>query len=112
MADTTVTLNAFCLTVLKGILAAPGWADAGQNWVAGQLLEEVIWPLNVPQEPTEGDLAAHREWAKQEYHLGLRKRQIDVIAACVKHFAGNKSFPCSFHLRPLLALAGLAPDAE
>lgn len=109
MTDTSTKLNQFCVAVLNGILAAPGWATPGQNWTAGGILEEVLLPLDIPAEPRFGSVE-HRAWAAVVVELNLSKRQIEVVAACVKHFAEAKGLPASYHLRPLLELAGLKPE--
>lgn len=105
-----IKLNRFCCAILNGILAAPGWATPGQAWTAGEILETVLLPLDLPKEPAPGT-PEHRAWATCSVELAVTDRQRAVIAACAKHFAESKALPPVYHLRPLLELAGLKPDA-
>lgn len=108
-----IKLNQFCVKILNGILAAPGWATPGQAWTAGEVLETVLLPIDLPQEPQMGqpETAEHRAWAAVPVSLTVTDRQRVVITACAKHFAEAKALPPVYHLRPLLELAGLKPEA-
>lgn len=103
-------LNQFCAKILNGILATPSWATPGQAWTAGEILETVLLPIDLPPEPQHGT-PEHREWAIKPVELTVTDRQRVVISACAKHFADAKALPPVYHLRPLLELAGFKPEA-